>query len=692
MRVATALVLLALLPACVVAQESKNPAEWVRETNEYYPENVPHDANRLPRYVIKHIVDSRTGAPIAGATVDVIYGISGAPRENVSKRSTVSGEDGWARIRIDDLRQPDVFFEVQADAPGYAPRSRSGGYPDDDGWLELHPSPPLLVEVVDCIGRPIAGATIVCAYFRTFPLRSAVTDADGRAVLPSTSWASPDMANVFIEKNGRNLGVQIQTVPTEQESGPLVLRCPCGRTIEGMVLAPDGRPAAGTRISIEYAWGGPLTVTTDGDGGFRLGGVLVPNIYHDACISVLAFGLGMDAFQVAVPAAGEDLLIHLPGPTGATSKPMSEAPPSPRKGASSGQTQVPLFLEGFPDDGVIEVVSEGVDVFGVSSIEHKGDAPISVTVPVDGPCALVLSADMRTKIVEVPASARKAATLSSRREPVVVKWFRPSIVKFRLAAPDGSPISGRASVNWRFAETNGNLFAIAGTPTIEPPPAKEVHEISTGLRGPVWLTAVATDRSLRAVARRIVLPDDGGVHDLGEVRFATKDSTSLRVLRPDGSAAAGARVILRHFGHQRGWWEPEADGSLNEFHWWCFEPNAGMVLQLDAIGFPIAVLRRPEGQGPWTFRFPNSAIDVSVRDSNGAAVDKFWVRVDRHRLSGNAGHLAIAGVEPGPHRLVIAAPGHRARVEQLLLKTDEVRTIDAVLKPFAGESAPTQPR
>src|SRR5206468_3781329 len=123
MRTATALVLLGLVASHVAAQESTPAREWVLDTDELFPENVPRDANGLPRYVIKQVVDADTGRPIAGATVDLIYGVaerSGISRRaSVSKRSTVSGEDGWARVRIDDIRDDHVFFMVQVDAPGY---------------------------------------------------------------------------------------------------------------------------------------------------------------------------------------------------------------------------------------------------------------------------------------------------------------------------------------------------------------------------------------------------------------------------------------------------------------------------------------------------------------------------------------------------------------------------------------------
>ena len=83
---------------------------------------------------------------------------------------------------------------------------------------------------------------------------------------------------------------------------------------------------------------------------------------------------------------------------------------------------------------------------------------------------------------------------------------------------------------------------------------------------------------------------------------------------------------------------------------------------------------------------------LRLRSATGAAIDTAEADFDRFRFSASPqdlggspgvkdGVLEIPGVEPGVHRLLIAAPGHLARVQQIVLREDEVRTIDAVLTP-----------
>ncbi len=220
------------------------------------------------------VVDTR-GRPLAGAGIFVVDHGTWRPARS-GEPAAESGEDG--RFVIADRRGGERL-DVTARRDGFLDAELSG--------VDAPPPAPLLLtletaswisgRVLDPAGEAVAGAYLRLMATGPSARRArrngwtARSDAEGRfeitGLVPGTGLLS-----VFAD------GWQVAELPrVEIPAGglrDLEVRLERGADIVGIVLDPQGRPAAGARVHASRSSPIPsFYATSDGDGAFRLGGL-----------------------------------------------------------------------------------------------------------------------------------------------------------------------------------------------------------------------------------------------------------------------------------------------------------------------------------------------------------------------------------------------------------------------------------
>jgi hypothetical protein len=265
-------------PASIRADE---PEEWERDAPPDTFFVSPVDAEGHRTHVVLRIVDDVTGDPLPGATV-ALHGQTEYPITGLvgADRTGIADEDGWVRIRMDDMGFAGddwrgVYWKY-VEAPGHAGAAVRTG--DVDGEIRLQGARDALVQVRDALDRPVGGATVgvrvssTCGHMND--QRIAVSDFDGLAVVPGLcSDESPDW-NCGWEAWTVSEGIRSEyhdVVVPLRRSRPQVLRHLPSRPIEGVVVDHEGKPLAGAHVGVPWMHRGPWT-ETDSAGRFRLVG------------------------------------------------------------------------------------------------------------------------------------------------------------------------------------------------------------------------------------------------------------------------------------------------------------------------------------------------------------------------------------------------------------------------------------
>jgi hypothetical protein len=98
------------------------------------------------------------------------------------------------------------------------------------------------------------------------------------------------------------------------------------------------------------------------------------------------------------------------------------------------------------------------------------------------------------------------------------------------------------------------------------------------------------------------------------------------------------------------------------------------VVVSDPEGRRVPIRTGLAGPGPWTLRWPEGSLAVEVRGADGRAIEGPAVFLD-----GETRERSWRGVAPGPHRLIVTAPGRKAYVLDLVWGERDARTIRITL-------------
>lgn len=439
------------------------------------------------------------------------------------------------------------------------------------------------------------------------------------------------------------------------------------------------RPVAGARVEVGFSEGvgGPPIRIASTDGQGRCSVPMLEQL--DVTVGASRFAWTFEgrrwdwhSWKPGMPPL--ILRLHQPAGTGVSSA--AETRPGPR----IDLVGVPAFGPG-PYERSYQVFTEnGVEIAAEESVYEDS---FSIPLPATGPGILHVHASGRTKIAVLP---REAGV--ERAAPVRLHWFEPARMTVRLVDSAGSAVEGWVEACAGPGDTDDVDYRDYDAE--DRPPARTEHNVTIHRRGEVWLQACpAKPGLLRPVRQRISVPwADRVCLDPLVIRLPTLAESRIRVLLPDGSPASSGEYQLMREGHVAGGCDLDAQGAISDK-----EPayRDGDVVRVEHDGLPIPFHPRISGCGPWTVQWPRSGLRIHVRDPDRADVRGFVVTLDRHVLHSTPGDdgvlrpfdgtLEIPGLAPGPHRLVIAAPGHRARIQQLVLREGEVREIDAVLRP-----------
>ena len=195
--------------------------------------------------------------------------------------AAVSGADGG--FEVSD-RRPGEMVDLAVSAEGFASQGLPAVTvpPDLPLAVVLHPGSAIAGQVVDAVGRPIAGAALSISRF----LRgvAGVASIRGRQQGPSTT----DAAGMFLLENVAPGTISLSAaaegwqpavltdleVPEGENLTGVELVMQPGAVVEGRVYGADGEPLGGAYVTIEErGLPGGMGSMTDGDGHYRLGGV-----------------------------------------------------------------------------------------------------------------------------------------------------------------------------------------------------------------------------------------------------------------------------------------------------------------------------------------------------------------------------------------------------------------------------------
>jgi hypothetical protein len=216
------------------------------------------------------------GKPVAGVEVREF------PWTTSDSVVAVTDADGAFVARI----RPDVWGRgYRVDGAGLRNAPAHGGpVRSEDGTLSLSLRvgvPTVVRGRVTSGGRPVSAALVrwELGRFPTFQTKAEMdllaiaTDEQGRFVLTLEQWESTREGKLFLRARGFRDTRSESFVPAPGRTtdvGDVVLDR--GRTLEGVVLDPRGRPAAGARMRVKSGFQDSLT-TTGPDGRFRLEGM-----------------------------------------------------------------------------------------------------------------------------------------------------------------------------------------------------------------------------------------------------------------------------------------------------------------------------------------------------------------------------------------------------------------------------------
>jgi hypothetical protein len=686
-RTAGLLLALAASAATARAEPPVDDGEWEREA----PERVyvsPVGVEGLPTHVVLRIVDDGTGAGIPGATVALISQTEHPTTGLVAaERVGVADEEGWVRVRADDLgwgaAWPGVLW-AYVEAPG---RAGTAFEAHPSGEVRLRPAENVVVEVRDPLDRPVAGAVIgariscTCGHYPD--QRVATTAADGRAVLRDLgSGREPGLGWEGWVVHDALLSDYVDVLPRgRRPDAPVVLRHDGSRPLEGVVLDADGKPAVDLAVGTFGSHRGPWT-RTDDLGRFRLVGADLERHRVSVVDERVRYRYGVDPPppSFVAPPAGFRRVFRMPREGEAA--PETHAVEVVLRDARTGEEVDDVVVAVRDEDGwterlgdeAIERLPEGAyAVLGGGALSPWAPSRVRFEVrpgtanrlvvdlapnPLvrflfeDDPKAVgawIVSATEERFLDEatlvagvVPAASGEPcafrlvrgerttvvavpAARGADAPPVRLHAPGPTVVRVALEGPDGQPVAG-----WVTHDLAAHLPHDHYADWDAKEPARTDPRTALHAEGTVDLLVVPEDRALAPRTWAVRIPPearDGAEVDGGRVRLAPRGDRRLRMVLPDDSGGPWSVRVLRDGRWREGW--ADDDGV--------FDPPlmplaTGDVVEVDAEWVPgkVAarrVAKRLEGPGPWELRsdLPATSLLLRATEVDGAPLDALLV-------------------------------------------------------------------
>lgn len=361
--------------------------EWVRAPAPPVPESE-RDAR------LSVTVRTQNGEPLEGATVQTFwenerrYFWAGAERTN---------QEGRAELR----RLPRGALWVLAEAPGRARASKRVELRDDarELGLELHEEQRLTVRVIDDLGAPLEGATVLVTASDPLPF-GALTSADGRATiprLPPSPWTVKASAPGY------------ESVERTLVQGDLELQLRRLGSLRVTVLDSSGKPAPGATVSIVGSSLWPARRTETGpDGTAKIAGLLGGAYDLKATLGSLV-SRPFIGYELA-RGADETLTLELEQGRMVTALVTDGEGPNPLVVQGADVVLAEGGLGSFPlrgrtgSDGrvVLGPISRGPATLAAQATGFVGGAVVAVPDELDGPVrlSLVRGATLRGEVVD----------------------------------------------------------------------------------------------------------------------------------------------------------------------------------------------------------------------------------------------------------------------------------------------------
>ncbi len=729
-----ALAVLGVCGACLSAPgvSGLRRGESARETEALFPGTIPTDEEDRPTHVVTRFVDARTGEPLPGAMLDAVTERTHpAPAQWPPVRRAVADGDGWARLRVDDIRDEFAWYLV--------------GAPEHAGDMEMEPpgtvkrllpGADVPVEVRDRFDRPVPGVHLglILGCGHTPDVRTTVTDEHGRAVLEDVE---PDRGDLWPTKRGyKSPDDYLYFHPCWRPGDPpQVLRLTTGHWASGTVLDHEGRPAAGVRLVSHHRHRGPCGVA-DEQGRFLITGLDFRdslNIYgpDDDYLWGAEVSPTADRMVIRLPAPGEDVYgdphavrvrvvdsVSGVGVEGVIVRAIRAdyACDDRERTNEKGHAELSLASGEYSlgvedDDGVfgsahgrlVVPVPEGkrallkvrrqptvrveTEGFPDEELRKRDDFRTMILLATERGDRDVTKLVLAGESVPVPADAPWAFFVevgdqelvvpgpeTPSDEPVVLRAPRPHEVRVRLEDEGGRPVPGYVQLD-RSPHWESKTAPVIATAN---------WRVSTHFTGGhYWLIARPADEErFQQMAIEIELPaGEGGVVDAGTLRLRAANEPLLRVVHADGSPAANADVFLGNYSVYQ-YTELDENGELFE----SVTPLEGADLEIsDPEQRHLPFEAHLEGSRPWTLVWPDGGLSLEVVDEEDRPLDEgFVVLVDGAMVRASSARHEVRGLSAGEHEVVIAAPGRKARVLHLRLAKDELRELRVTLRPVSA--------
>ncbi|MFT7618874.1 MAG: 5-hydroxyisourate hydrolase-like protein (transthyretin family) [Planctomycetota bacterium] len=243
------------------------------ETKDSYPGgNVWKSIDNTVKSVVlvTQVIDSKTGNPIAGATMSLVEEADfPLPGQFTSLRSATTDENGWVRIDLRD--DPKFKFGwMYFDAPGYAPRAEMTQYAEFP--MELHRGEDAAFRLIDRLGRPQSGVDVglIIGCGHTPDVRNTITDGVGIGVFKDVNRIV-EIADVwFTHPSFLAEYMEWSDIYFPEPRGEIEMDWAIG--VKGRVVDPAGEPVVGALVGVTTCHRGPWT-KTDENGDFQIPGV-----------------------------------------------------------------------------------------------------------------------------------------------------------------------------------------------------------------------------------------------------------------------------------------------------------------------------------------------------------------------------------------------------------------------------------
>ncbi len=710
------------------------PGGWqAREVNDPF-EGTTGFAPK-PTALALRVVDQQ-GRGLPGAR---IYSVGEArhplPRLVNEKEDLVYGPtDEWGRLRVEEPQVSWDHMLVLAD--GYAPSNewRTEG---SDTVCRLARGEDLAVTVRDPLDRPVAnvlvGYRLHCGH--TPDVRQARTDAQGHAVLPridrrDTKWLWPVGESIASEDFAVADGY-----PFSRRG--IVLRPDWGAVCEGVVFDANGAPVAGAAVGGRGWHRGPWTFT-DAGGAFRLLGFAPFERVH---VDPDDDTFGGETSTTIVACPGLPVRVRLPAKDGRSTEPhepeilvrvRSADPTRPLReldevlawrkedgrGGSygrgeNGSLDLPLAagtwvvrVEGRPETGgsgeAVVVVSGTTEVavpretlrtlrVDASALGPNDEVRLhlpgrtvdvtrdvtrgAIVLPTVGEALLRVSRADRVRSVRVPALVGADAAPLPLRPP------DSTTITARLRGPDGSEVKAGVRLEAWLPTSLGEEGDDGEEDGAEDGGRDPVPpSLATEAVGLTWFVARPMDAKLGGVAVEVDL-GAGEVHtiDLGELRLPERSSLVVSIEPPAGVAAEDTVVqgVVPDID-----WRWLTTAAAEEPSRLPFALPVGSVL-VGGAPHRLPVRVAADGRGPYRVAWPKGALEVVVPSAEGGILGAVQVLVDGDRFEAGPVRnvVFVGGIPAGEHRVLVCAPGRKAREYRATWTEGETKWLSADLPP-----------